>query len=127
MRLELSGLFSSLDPLERKFQKLKRPTGRIEVAEAIIERCHKIIAIEAHQIFVFGYDEILPSQWLSQYQGERDWAIVDSVSREFEKRWTTRGVNLKEVLELAEKSKGLLHDPTKIAPLEQHIRKELSA
>lgn len=126
LRRELRQLFAALDPLEQSFERLKSESKRIEVAEEIIARCRRIMEIEARHVFILGYDGILPSQWLIQYEQERDWAMVHTVSNEFEKRRTEKGVNLYEVLALSEEVKRRLHQPKIIEPLERQVRKEIA-
>ena len=135
LRAELDTLMRELPRMERRFQQLKTAAKRQSLAAEMVARLERVMAIE--QLGVYSNvetDVLLPSQWLSQYRSEHDWAAVEIVSDQFDALWddlfhrpksraTLR--KLKQVKTLADSTLPRLYSPEHIAPLHHRISEKL--
>src|SRR4051794_3298035 len=81
LRNELDSLMRELPRMEHRFQRLKTPAKQKALATDMITRLERVMAIEELGIYSQVETEVLlPSQWVTQYQNEHDWACVHTVS-----------------------------------------------
>ena len=135
LRAEVDALMRELPRMEGGFQQLKAPAKRQALAGEIVSRVERVMAIEQLGIYSKVDTEVLlPSQWLSQYRSEQDWAAVEIVSDQFDALWddlfyrpraraTIR--KLQRVKALADATLPTLHSAEHIAALHQRISDKL--
>jgi hypothetical protein len=135
LRAELDALMRELPRMERRFQQLNTPAKRQSLAREIVSGLERVMVIEGLGIYSHVDTEVLlPSQWLSQYRGEHDWAAVESVSDKFDALWedlfyrpksriTLR--KLQRVRALADAAVPTLYNAEHIVPLQRRISEKL--
>jgi hypothetical protein len=88
LRAELDALMRELPRMEKRFQKPKTAAKRQSLAFEMVSQLERVMAIEQLGIYSDVDTEVLlPSQWLSQYRSEHDWAAVEIVSDQFDALW----------------------------------------
>jgi hypothetical protein len=136
LRAELDALMRELPRMENRFQQLKTAAKRQSLAAEMLSRLERVMAIEQLGVYSDVDTEVLlPSQWLSQYRNEHDWAAVEIVSDQFDvalwddlfyrpkSRATLR--RLQRVKALADCTLPKLYSAEHIAPLHQRISEKL--
>lgn|GEM_PF-4228279 len=124
-----------LPRMEKRFRQLKTAAKRQSLAAEMLSRLERVMAIEQLGVYSDVDTEVLlPSQWLSQYRKEHDWAAVEIVSDQFDALWddlfyrpksraTVR--KLQGVKALADTTLSMLYISEHIAPLHQRISEKL--
>jgi hypothetical protein len=124
-----------LPRMERRFHQLRTAAKRQSVAAEMVSRLERVMAIEQLGIYSkVETDVLLPSQWLSQYRNEHDWAAVEVISDQFDALWddlysrpTSRATltKLERVKALADSTAPRLYNAEHIAALHQRITDKL--
>jgi len=135
LQAELDTHMRELPRMERRFQQLRTAAKRQSLAAEMVARLERVMAVEQLGIYSkVETDVLLPSQWLSQYQNEHDWAAVDVVSDQFDALWedlysrpTSRATlaKLQRVKALADSTLPKLYKAEHIAALHQRVTDKL--
>ncbi len=124
-----------LPRMEKRFQQLKTAAKRQSLAADMVSKLERVMAIEQLGVYSdIDTEVLLPSQWLSQYRSEHDWAAVEIVSDQFDALWddlfyrpkscaTLR--KLQHVKALADSTLPKLYSTEHIAALHQRISEKV--